>query len=229
MKRAIRYIVPFLGTALAVLLSFVLPKIVLSAQDERLEFQVKQVETAVPPLEISFFDRLQFFTSDYTTFLLETDRTEDIDAAYQSVLEILSFFAKNGFEQLNNGPYYTRYSTRFLALSQDGLQTALVWDFSLVDKLGNTISIQLDNESEKLISLYFTQMDPSLTIHQLDTEAIAQRWADACVEHYGLQTVNVQTIESDHPEYRLTFTDIDGGTITAHLYLEPYLCSFYLG
>ena len=40
MKRAIRYIVPFLGTALAVLLSFVLPKIVLSAQDERLEFQV---------------------------------------------------------------------------------------------------------------------------------------------------------------------------------------------
>ena len=121
MKRAIRYIVPFLGTALAVLLSFVLPKIVLSAQDERLEFQVKQVETAVPPLEISFFDRLQFFTSDYTTFLLETDRTEDIDAAYQSVLEILSFFAKNGFEQLNNDSYYTRYSTRFLALSQDGL------------------------------------------------------------------------------------------------------------
>lgn len=231
MKKISQTALPFLATMLVLVLSFAMPEAVSMVQDRKLESEVTPIEITVATLEISFYERLQFLSSVYKTTPLDFETEKDVKTAQQAALEAMTFFSSNGFPALEPAFYHFQQSSRRLAVSTDGLQTAILWDYILSDTQGNMVTMKLDAKSGKMISLTFTLSEDLAVDYMESTESDAKRWADACVAYYGFQSAQIQPAYNEMIDgsYRITFTDKGNTTVQTMFFASPAMHLFQIG
>lgn len=233
MRHKLWTILPFLGSGLVIALSFALPEAVSAIQDQQLGAQVGSIEIAVPSMDMTFWERLQFFSAPYITVELEPEGGETADQAYQTASEALSLFTGNELE-------CSAYSaSRSLAVSKESAQTALLWEYTLISPHRDSAFVRLDAESGKLIScrisfplrVYLADSD-TYQSDSTSVRALAQSWAETCVDYYGFQAVEIQTPEESglaENLYRFTCSTKDGQRVEAVFLATETEIVFQLG
>lgn len=225
MSRKLVKTLPFLATALILLLGFSLPGLVSAAQDKKLAAQLEHVSSEAAPQDIGFFDRMRYYGSGYIPVNLGSLAVEVSESADDAALKVASRFLDCLLGSKEGRSLEVRSSSCILAVSYDGLQTSSMWEYSISDDIGSTVNLQLDAQSEKLVQLYYSPPKglSSSLINIERTDEIAQTWADFCADYYGLKFVSIRKPqESDdvNRAYLLTFEETGGQTVNAYLILQ---------
>lgn len=205
-----------LCTALAITAGFLLPGVVSSAQDRKLQKTTRTYETKGlqfhPVAQVS--DSLRLVAGKSTIIDLSRNKRPNAhrvptatlsgecrlsaDGAYKAALEALRFLKKQGAVGIEPGGYPIHREIVELAISEDQSTSAVLWECELRDdNAGQLVEMLIDDRSGKMLSIdVVSNTNPLAPNGGGKPQKLANdffvRLATIFSDYYGLQYKTVQ-------------------------------------
>ena len=157
----LKHLIPFAAVALGLIGSFFLPNAVAGVMDGRrldnlilIEAQSMSFESA-PDLNIS--KRIALSANPNADILaLTTGQTMEREAAEKTAIrELAKFFSGTLFEFAYNGFTVEEGSALFVVDSEDPMVNIIIWEFRILDRNGNMVTMTIDDETGMILRLIY--------------------------------------------------------------------------
>ncbi len=213
------------ATALVLLLSFALPRIVASIQDGATELQVErralqEVSLATPELDSSSIELLQFMAAGYTTVELGTTTVEAIvepgtDASSTAEGDVMTEAAQDPTTSTYSQTIHESAQYLLTLFEEQGLSVLQPEQFTL-SRVNSYLATQEQTENARVF-LYAVLLDEAqgitleLTLDEATGTAVAfslygntlhtgtaETWTAILSQYYGLQAEILRESSADH-------------------------------
>lgn len=236
MKRTPALITSLVSLAAVLLMvgGFLLPSIVSGIRDRQTLNKIDTIASETVNFDVqarlSLIEKITMNRYSYDGIYLETGRYLDIDSAIRRGLSELSYFLAPFQMDFNTASCTTESCEPvFILNSSDPSKNMIVWQLGITDSAGAFVSLTLDDESGKLLSLAYIEnadavyKNDSGVLPSPDIQAIAE----LLTEYWSLDIGYLESVDEKpvFASYTIALTD---GTNITEVVLELYSGAIYM-
>ena len=203
LKQYIPRFLPWIAVAVGLVGSFFLPNATANVMDSRMLNNLIIIEAESisfeTELEMSLPDRIALLSSPNSEVLsIASGNVMNMESAKtRTISELAKFFSDNQFEFETDGCTAEDGNTVFVIESNNPAVNLIIWEFRILDRNANEVTVTLDDETGTILKLIYQQRsnahnqdsnprEENTISARYDMYTAAQQLSDMMTEYYGI-------------------------------------------
>lgn len=190
-----------LVTTVVIGFSFLLPDLVVSVAEGKIKSAPARKELKSLQVDLndntSLVEKLQLMGTDATRLELDEADKQSREKVHNQAVEALDFLDEKGIDNVRAADYTDHQETHYLLTTPTPDKSLTSWMCNFSDEAGNVISMWIDDETGKMLSVTISNSRIGLTEAGGERIANIEIWGEACADYYGFDLMQIKSLGED--------------------------------